>query len=92
MCLLAHLFLTYNSYRVSNTCATGFAFTLVHKQALHVVVAFACTVACAALVAFVACVAGEACMYTKERACMYVEACMYPEGGTGARIWPALAS
>jgi hypothetical protein len=68
MCCLAHLFLTYNFYRVSNTCsvthmrsrlacsggicmhgyaalvAFGFAFTLMHMQALYVVVAFACTI------------------------------------------------
>jgi hypothetical protein len=52
-------------------------------QALHVVVAFACTVACAALVAFVACAASGACMYAEDGACMYAEACMYPEGEVG---------
>jgi hypothetical protein len=61
-------------------------------QTLHVVVAFASTVACAALVAFVACAAGGACMYAEDRACMYAEACIYPEGGAGAQIWSTLVS
>jgi hypothetical protein len=56
---------------------------LVHMQVLHVVVAFACTVACAALVTFVACAAGGTCMYAEDGACMYAEACMYPEGEVG---------
>jgi hypothetical protein len=51
-------------------------------QVLHVVVTFACTVACAALVVFVAC--AGACMYAEDGACMYADACMYPEGEVGA--------